>query len=268
MVFYGGIVAQRKRGFQSSFRRQPGRRRRKALLPGNGQRKGCGPSFGSLPGGMGGYVPVGDEGSDGPADLAPTLGVYCLRRSEERSDAPQAQPPPSKFHFEIWDAGYGDPYLTSFRKGRCLYWPADRHSRCSRRGRALPRPVWRCGYSDDRVGADLCVRPLPRRVQDSLVERNLSPAGAAGGSFTDASRPFRRVRCGHWPLREPFGGLRSLPRTQDGFAGLAVVEDSVLGVKRFVFRVAVHGEGDVIEHLPAIRGKAVAAAEGLLPHRL
>ena len=161
MVFYGGIVAQRKQGFQSSFRGQPGRRRRKALLPGNGQRKGCGPSFGSLPGGMGGYVPVGDEGSDGPADLAPTLGVYCLRRSEERSDAPQAQPPPSKFHFEIWDAGYGDPYLTSFRKGRCLYWPADRHSRCSRRGRALPRPVWRCGYSDDRVGADLCVRPLP-----------------------------------------------------------------------------------------------------------
>ena len=144
MVFYGGIVAQRKRGFQSSFRRQPGRRRRKALLPGNGQRKGCGPSFGSLPGGMGGYVPVGDEGCDGPADLAPTLGVYCLRRSEERSDAPQAQPPPSKFHFEIWDAGYGDPYLTSFRKGRCLYWPADRHSRCSRRGRALPRPARCC----------------------------------------------------------------------------------------------------------------------------
>ena len=151
MVFYGGIVAQRKRGFQSSFCRQPGRRRRKALLPGNGQRKGCGPSFGSLPGGMGGYVPVGNEGSDGPADLAPTLGVYCLRRSEERSDAPQAQPPPSKFHFEIWSA----EAMPSVHR------PADRHSRCSRRGRALPRPVWRCGYSDDRVGADLCVRPLP-----------------------------------------------------------------------------------------------------------
>ena len=201
MVFYGGIVAQRKQGFQSSFRGQPGRRRRKALLPRNGQRKGRSPSFGSPPGGMGGYIPAGDEGCDGPADLAPTLGVHCLRRSEERSDAPQAQPPPSKFHFEIWSA----------EAMPSVHWPADRNSRCSRRGRALPRPVWRCGYSDDRVGADLCVRPPPRRVQDSLVERNLSPAGAAGGSFTDASRPFRRVRCGHRPLQESFGGTAITP---------------------------------------------------------
>ena len=216
MVFYGGIVAQRKRGFQSSFRRQPGRRRRKALLPGNGQRKGCGPSFGSLPGGMGGYVPVGDEGSDGPADLAPTLGVYCLRRSEERSDAPQAQPPPSKFHFEIWDAGYGDPYLTSFRKGRCLYWPADRHSRCSRRGRALPRPVWRCGYSDDRVGADLCVRPLPPAGPKAPLWKGIChPQGRLGDHSPTPPGHFAGSDAGIGPYRSPSGDCdhSPVPRT-------------------------------------------------------
>lgn len=216
MVFYGGIVAQRKQGFQSSFRGQPGRRRRKALLPGNGQRKGRSPSFGSLPGGMGGYVPVGDEGSDGPADLAPTLGVYCLRRSEERSDAPKAQPPPSKFHFEIWDAGYGDPYLTSFRKGRCLHRPADRHSRCSRRGRALPAPSGAAGYSDDCVGADLCVRPLsPAGSKTPLWKGICHPQGRLGDHSPTPPGHFAGSDAGIGPYGSPSGDCdhSPVPRT-------------------------------------------------------
>ena len=203
MVFYGGIVAQRKQGFQSSFRGQPGRRRRKALLPGNGQRRGCGPSFGSLPGGMGGYVPVGDEGSDGPAYLAPTLGVYCLRRSEERSDAPQAQPPPSKFHFEIWSA----EAMPSVHR------PADRHSRCSRRGRALPRPVWRCGYSDDRVGADLCVRPLPPAGPKAPLWKGIChPQGRLGDHSPTPPGHFAGSDAGIGPYRSPLDHS-PVPRT-------------------------------------------------------
>ena len=213
MVFYGGIVAQRKQGFQSSFRRQPGRRRRKALLPGNGQRRGCGPSFGSLPSGMGGYIPAGDEGCDGPADLAPALGVHCLRRSEERSDAPNAQPPPSKFQNEIWMAvvmGIRIP-RPSVGADACIG-PRTGTPGVPAGGGLCPAPSGAAGYSDDRVGADLCVRPLPpRRAQGSLAERNLSPTGAAGGSFTDASQPFRRVRCGHRPLQESFGGTAITP---------------------------------------------------------
>ena len=157
MVFYGGIVAQRKQGFQSSFRGQPGRRRRKALLPGNGQRKGCGPSFGNHPGitrdrrlgpcggrrawalrcALTGDVGTGDgrwrlwclrsfrafclaedEGDEGPADLEPALGVRC--------------PIPLRIP------------LLSVGGGLC------------------PAPSGVAGYSDDRVGADLCVRPLSR----------------------------------------------------------------------------------------------------------
>ena len=162
MVFYGGIVAQRKQGFQSSFRRQPGRRRRKALLPGNGQRRGCGPSFGSLPSGMGGYIPAGDEGCDGPADLAPALGVHCLRRSEERSDAPNAQPPPSKFQNEIWMAvvmGIRIP-RPSVGADACIG-PRTGTPGAPAGGGLCPAPSGAAGYSDDRVGADLCVRPLP-----------------------------------------------------------------------------------------------------------
>ena len=203
MVFYGGIVAQRKQGFQSSFRRQPGRRRRKALLPGNGQRKGCGPSFGSLPGGMGGYIPAGDEDCDGPADLAPTLGVHCLRRSEERSDAPQAQPPPSKFHFEIWSA----------EAMPSVHWPADRYSRCSRRGRALPRPVWRCGYSDDRVGADLCVRPLPPAGPKAPLWKGIChPQGRLGDHSPTPPGHFAGSDAGIGPYRSPLDHS-PVPRT-------------------------------------------------------
>ena len=212
MVFYGGIVAQRKQGFQSSFRGQPGRRRRKALLPGNGQRKGRSPSFGSLPGGMEGYIPAGDEGCDGPADLAPTLGVHCLRRSEERSDAPQAQPPPSKFHFEIWDAGYGIRIPRPFVGADACIGPRTGTPGAPAGGGLCPAPSGAAGYSDDRVGADLCVRPLPRRVQDSLVERNLSPAGWLGdhsqappGHFAGADvgiGPYRSLSgdCDHSPV--------------------------------------------------------------------
>ena len=203
MVFYGGIVAQRKQGFQSSFRRQPGRRRRKALLPGNGQRKGCGPSFGSLPSGMGGYIPAGDEGCDGPADLAPTLGVHCLRRSEERSDAPQAQPPPSKFHFEIWSA----------EAMPSVHWPAGRHSRCSRRGRALPRSVWRCGYSDDRVGADLCVRPLPPAGPKAPLWKGIChPQGRLGDHSPTPPGHFAGSDAGIGPYRSPLDHS-PVPRT-------------------------------------------------------
>ena len=121
--------------------------------PSYDQRKGFGPSFGNFPGvtGNGKLRPCG--GREDP-DPRPFVGA----------DAYDRRP---KFRNEIWAAGA----MPSVHR------PAGRHSRCSRRGRALSRPVWRYwALRWPRRGGPMCP-PVPRRERLPCAKG----AGAAKG---------------------------------------------------------------------------------------